>query len=167
VDQHAADERVRLEQFEAQVFGPSGSEKNVDVVEHEPPLLLSLNAREQETVVYFESEIRSWGFGFSMDNQVARLTHTPKIDTRVATSEDFREYLHLLHRSNPSDVSRVLRPPVITRLLHSRACRSAIMFGDYLSISQCQDILDQLSQCQLPFQCAHGRPSIVPLIELD
>lgn len=28
-------------------------------------------------------------------------------------------------------------------------------------------LLSQLSECKLPFQCAHGRPSIIPLLDLD
>lgn len=42
----------------------------------------------------------------------------------------------------------------------------AIKFGDELTHEQCQDLISSLRSCQLPFQCAHGRPSIVPLIDL-
>jgi DNA mismatch repair protein MLH3 len=40
------------------------------------------------------------------------------------------------------------------------------MFNDELSHEQCNDLLLRLSQCAFPFQCAHGRPSIVPIIDL-
>src|SRR5690606_35579070 len=62
--------------------------------------------------------------------------------------------------------NRNLRPSCMQKILNSKACRSAIMFGDYLSISQCNELIDSLSQCKLPFQCAHGRPSMVPLFEI-
>ena len=39
----------------------------------------------------------------------------------------------------------------------------AIKFGQRLSRIQCRSLLTALSSCSLPFQCAHGRPSIVPL----
>lgn len=42
----------------------------------------------------------------------------------------------------------------------------AIRFGDELTKEQCQDLISSLYSCQLPFQCAHGRPSIVPLVNL-
>ncbi|TKA61614.1 hypothetical protein B0A49_09817 [Cryomyces minteri] len=51
-------------------------------------------------------------------------------------------------------------------LLNSRACRSAIMFNDVLSVADCRALLQRLARCAFPFQCAHGRPSLVPLLEL-
>ena len=33
----------------------------------------------------------------------------------------------------------------------------AIKFGDPLTLVECQSLIQQLSQCKLPFQCAHGR----------
>jgi len=41
------------------------------------------------------------------------------------------------------------------------------MFNDPLSLEQCSRLVLQLSQSILPFQCAHGRPSIAPLVPLD
>lgn len=41
------------------------------------------------------------------------------------------------------------------------------MFNDELSVDQCRDLVQQLSLCTFPFQCAHGRPSIVPLTILE
>ena len=51
--------------------------------------------------------------------------------------------------------------------LSSIACRSAIMFGDELSIYQCQTLISQLKKCNNPFVCAHGRPSIIPLMSFN
>ncbi|KAF2742013.1 hypothetical protein M011DRAFT_472593 [Sporormia fimetaria CBS 119925] len=55
-------------------------------------------------------------------------------------------------------------PQGLVDLVNSRACRSAIMFNDGLSMEQCRDLVDKLSVCALPFMCAHGRPSMVPLV---
>lgn len=30
----------------------------------------------------------------------------------------------------------------------------------------CGNLLQQLANCDLPFQCAHGRPTVVPLVYL-
>lgn len=43
----------------------------------------------------------------------------------------------------------------------------AIKFGDALTREECGDLLQSLSLCDLPFQCAHGRPSVMPLIATD
>ena len=57
-------------------------------------------------------------------------------------------------------------PQGILDMLNSRACRSAIMFNDQLSREQCQELISKLAECAFPFQCAHGRPSMIPLVDL-
>jgi DNA mismatch repair protein MLH3 len=42
----------------------------------------------------------------------------------------------------------------------------AIMFNDPLTLEQCNDLVKRLTDCAFPFQCAHGRPSMVPLVDL-
>ncbi|KAI7231338.1 hypothetical protein KC330_g6469 [Hortaea werneckii] len=57
-------------------------------------------------------------------------------------------------------------PTPLLDLLNSRACRSAIMFNDVLSGKECAKLMDELSRCAFPFMCAHGRVSMVPLMEV-
>lgn len=40
------------------------------------------------------------------------------------------------------------------------------MFNDELSKDACAQLVHRLSQCAFPFQCAHGRPSCVPLVDI-
>jgi len=60
-----------------------------------------------------------------------------------------------------------LLPSGLRDMLHSRSCRSAIMFNDDLTHAECEKLLQDLSKCVFPFICAHGRTSMVPLAELD
>ncbi|RYG57567.1 hypothetical protein EON66_00055 [archaeon] len=59
-----------------------------------------------------------------------------------------------------------LVPPAIMRVLHSKSCRGAIMFGDAVSRGVAERMLRELAACELPFQCAHGRPAAMPLARL-
>lgn len=43
----------------------------------------------------------------------------------------------------------------------------AIKFNDGLSLEESCRLIEALSWCQLPFQCAHGRPSMLPLADMD
>lgn len=63
-------------------------------------------------------------------------------------------YLHQLLEAASSSSQP---PPGVLRVLRSKACRSAIMFGDALSRQQCEGLLAQLAATQLCFMCAHGR----------
>lgn len=57
-------------------------------------------------------------------------------------------------------------PKGIIDMLNSRACRSAIMFNDVLDVAQCEELMESLGRCAFPFMCAHGRTSMVPMIDL-
>jgi DNA mismatch repair protein MLH3 len=57
-------------------------------------------------------------------------------------------------------------PLPILDALASAACHGAVRFGDSLTHAQCSAIVMALADCDLPFLCAHGRPSIVPLVVL-
>ncbi|KAG5123707.1 hypothetical protein JHK82_030444 [Glycine max] len=41
------------------------------------------------------------------------------------------------------------------------------MFGDSLLPSECSLIVEELKHTSLCFQCAHGRPTTVPLVNLE
>lgn len=41
------------------------------------------------------------------------------------------------------------------------------MFNDELKKEQCQELLRKLADCAFPFVCAHGRPSVVPLVGME
>lgn len=43
----------------------------------------------------------------------------------------------------------------------------AIKFGDTLSLEQCINLFNDLKNTKSPTRCAHGRPSIIPIIELS
>ena len=43
--------------------------------------------------------------------------------------------------------------------MNTKACRSAIKFGDELNRRQQEEILIRLEKCHEPFHCAHGRPT--------
>ena len=36
-----------------------------------------------------------------------------------------------------------------------------------MTIEECEQLIGQLSHCKLPFQCAHGRPTAMPLLNLS
>ena len=84
-------------------------------------------------------------------------------DSRIATALEDPSYRRIelckLFRTG-------VRPPAIARILHSKACRGAVMFGTKLTRKSCVALLKLLPHCGLPFQCAHGRPAVLPLVTL-
>ncbi|NXY85226.1 MLH3 protein, partial [Alcedo cyanopectus] len=58
-------------------------------------------------------------------------------------------------------------PLTFLKVLASQACHGAIKFNEHLTLEESCRLIEALSTCQLPFQCAHGRPSMMPLADLD
>ncbi|CAG8765722.1 4732_t:CDS:2, partial [Cetraspora pellucida] len=119
------------------------------------------------------------------------VTHLPKMiadrcvfDSRV-TQELLRQHLYWLEDTGGIGINNVgeksldtneqsdwktmirLCPRGIIDILNSKACRGAIKFNDKLTLNQCQELISELAFCDFPFQCAHGRPSMIPIIYLD
>ncbi|NXN32845.1 MLH3 protein, partial [Nycticryphes semicollaris] len=58
-------------------------------------------------------------------------------------------------------------PLTFLKVLASQACHGAIKFNEPLTLEESCRLIEALSSCQLPFQCAHGRPSMMPLADTD
>jgi DNA mismatch repair protein MLH3 len=64
-------------------------------------------------------------------------------------------------------IERILKGDAVNTILRSKACCYAIKFGDKLSDYDMRLLVRQsFSKCKKPFICAHGRPTIYPLIKL-
>ena len=167
VDQHAADERVQLERLHASTIAANGLPVS-GVLGHKelrPPQQVRLSPHERILLEGYLARVVAWGWNLKACPQQdeAMLLSIPSLLGVELSSAGAIEYLHVLHESQGGSTQP---PPVVLRLLASKACRSAIMFGDIISLTDCQTLLHELSRCELPFQCAHGRPTIAPVLRL-
>lgn len=213
VDQHAADERVRVERFLKEICSGflSYHDKSggVETMQLSPPIPVLLTHREASRlsqVPAYQKAFESWGVHFhglqnipnneaSMDSndhaayiQVFIAAIPEIVSEKLLSGNELQElvkgYLGTLEneldsldipappRSGACEIEtrwvRALRwcPRVLLDLINSKACRGAIMFNDSLTLEKCQRLIKQLSATAFPFQCAHGRPSLVPLTPL-
>jgi DNA mismatch repair ATPase MutL len=191
LDPHAADERIGLERLEkallckvsAGMKKENSTEKKIllslskkesisseELMKYVPlqhPKVLHLSPSQIETIRNQNEIINDWKFSFIMNTNERELTLTgvPKVCNKVATSNDFIQFLQAIERRT-SDVLLV-QPGFVKRAIASYACRYAVMFGDVLTEEKCKQIISDLSKCDMSFICAHGRPSVVPLLDLD
>ncbi|KAH7848391.1 hypothetical protein Vadar_002232 [Vaccinium darrowii] len=176
IDQHAADERIRLEEFRQKVL--SGEEKTVTYLDNEENLVLP--EIEYQLLHTYAEQIQSWGWlcniharGSKSFKKNLNLLQKQPTSVRVLavpcilgvnlTDVDLLEFLQQLAETDGSSTI----PPAVHRVLNFKACRGAIMFGDPLLPSECSLIVEELKQTSLCFQCAHGRPTTVPLVNLE
>lgn len=185
IDQHAADERCRVERLFEEMFASSRGQVQTMPVE---PIMFEAPLTEMTLLKRHRRFFRSWGIGYhveqtsnkicvfvdSLPTLIAERCRTePSLLTELIRSEVWKREENPLNRSEDHNtatpwVQRLSNcPQGLIDLLNSRACRTAIMFNDVLEASECQQLVAQLARCVFPFQCAHGRPSMVPIVEVQ
>ncbi|KAL1887309.1 Vacuolar protein sorting-associated protein 11 [Ceratocystis pirilliformis] len=194
VDQHAADERARLEELMTSYFPSSSPTAPAYSEVMETPLTFEVPTQEGDLLIRFQTHFCNWGVSYTCTPvsplmQVIVSSLPPSIHARCI--QDPALLITLLRaeiwslaesytctsnglgppRASAGPHGFVARfrtcPTGILDLLNSRACRSAVMFNDPLSHDECKALLERLSRCAFPFQCAHGRPAMVPLVDFS
>ncbi|KAI7853459.1 hypothetical protein BDC45DRAFT_570237 [Circinella umbellata] len=150
------------------------------------------NEEATPTVILRYSEhfsTRETSSHFEKKKSLTLVTRLPRLiaDRCIVNKDILRdlicEYLHSLDRiqeyqnqvENEVDDDQEINsftflhgcPHGMMSILRSKACRGAVMFNDSLTMEQCRWLIQALSNCRFPFQCVHGRPSMVPLVALD
>ncbi|KEF51931.1 uncharacterized protein A1O9_11921 [Exophiala aquamarina CBS 119918] len=197
IDQHAADERVKLEHLcqELCIGNPSDLER---------PLVFEIEEDETALFKMWQGYFHKWQIKYEvqdvrskqrLQDQVLRqgffsirVDALPKLIAERCRAEP-RLLIELLRNelfsnraqskletcsqtdsrleSRRSWLSIAASCPVgVLELLKSRSCRTAIMFNDILDVDECEELVKRLSKCDLPFQCAHGRPTLTVLTDV-
>jgi len=176
VDQHACDERILVETYFNETITLALNKvlgKSLEI-----PIHLSWSQLEYSLLLQYESNLNLFGIFFTRNNAEVSFTSLPMLLHQLAEDElksCILQHLYDLqsHKKSPSILSenwwKNVRnlPEIIIYLIKSKACRTAIKFGDELSSYQMRQMLERLGKCNLPFQCAHGRPTLIPLVNLQ
>ncbi|XP_004625024.1 DNA mismatch repair protein Mlh3 isoform X2 [Octodon degus] len=186
VDQHAAHERIRLEQLIADSYEkqqPQGcGRKKLLSSTIIPPLGITVTEEQRRLLRCYHKNLEDLGLEFMFPDTSDSLVLVGKVPlcfvereanelrrgrspvTKSIVEEYIREQVELLRTTG--SIQGTL-PLTVQKVLASQACHGAIKFNDRLSPEDSCRLVDALSWCQLPFQCAHGRPSMLPLADLD
>lgn len=163
VDQHAASERVELERLQHEILT---AKKLPSEAVHGPGTTVTLLAEERRWLQKHGGFVEGWGFRWragAADHEVV-VTHVPNILGTFLEPKDLKGVVSAAEASQVGGRPSV--PPVILHILTFKACRRAIKFNDHLEQAQMERLMRELSRCELPFQCAHGRPTVYPLASL-
>ena len=196
VDQHAADERVQLERLQREVYGEAGDQRHFETVRsdavwafdpHEVPLLQEHRDTLRRWGFSYGSSAgddppgrpcSARGLALALCKQASagsardsatlvEMRSVPRVAGVTLSQLHLRKFLQQLGATagGPS-AAATFKPTAIAEILAYRACHSAVRFGDRLSTEDCRRIVSQLAACRLPFQCAHGRPTLHPMLFL-
>lgn len=212
IDQHAADERLRVEALLAELCTPLpkgtkkyrsqfGHESRVATTVLDKPIQYTLSVQEQQQFTVHSPRFAAWGILFDVVKSTSpsakpqpllsvsalppviaeRCRADPQVLINFLRAAVWK-YAHAGYvphsvedldiqdtsmRNSAAWVRRISSCPAgLVDLVNSRACRSAIMFNDDLGMDECRELVRSLSKCVFPFMCAHGRPSMIPLVEI-
>ncbi|ESZ89904.1 hypothetical protein SBOR_9716 [Sclerotinia borealis F-4128] len=189
IDQHAADERIRLEALLSEFLRPptistTPSSTSVSTSPLAKPLAFDISTKDSILFHTYISHFNYWGILYSLSPTAtiitvqhlpplitARLVANPSLLLHILRAELYSYHEHpTSHPTITSSSTWIERisyiPKGILELLNSRACRSAVMFNDELGIGECRELVRRLAECRFPFMCAHGRVSMVPVGDL-
>lgn len=215
VDQHAADERCRIESLLDALCRPEAGASwqsfQVQSAQLPAPIRFSVTAQEARLFHLHAKHFDSWGICYQLRNpsprpssdssassfasdNVLTVTRLPptilercrleqsllvdilrsevwaldeKASTKATLPANTKHDIAGDSDSGPRWVERIGQcPHKVIEMLNSRACRSSIMFNDVLSHDECKSLISRLAECAFPFQCAHGRPSMIPIANL-
>lgn len=158
VDQHAAHEKVLYEKLKKNL-----QEKTLEQQMVAPPIILSFSMKEKEKYLLFQDAFAALGFQieeFGGDEYCIRAV--PSNLFNIDQQDLFIELLDSLDEG-----SRKLNLDVITDKLATMACKAAVKGNQKMSFQEMDRLMDQLLELENPYQCPHGRPTIIAMTKYE
>ncbi len=153
VDQHAAKERVNYELFKEKLNNPTKNSISLLVP-------ITLEFTPSEFIIIKENINILIEMGFIIDifglNSIIIKAHPVWIVKDVALKQ-----INKIIENVISNESKFSFDKFNDTLAHDLACKASIKANTNISISEMEVLLDDLKQCQNPFNCPHGRPTLV------
>ncbi|KAL5258349.1 hypothetical protein ACHWQZ_G008998 [Mnemiopsis leidyi] len=172
IDQHAAHERIRLECMLDTVHKDRDTAGDVEDKKLITPIPMKLSKADTAFVNHISSKLKRVGFEIDCSKNHINIISIPAIcftesdNLNISIDDIITAFSQTVQQIRDSKGCNLSLPTKLVDYLHSKACHGAIRFGDELTEEQCRVLVKQLSACDLPFQCAHGRPSFAPIVTL-
>ncbi|GAA0206183.1 DNA mismatch repair endonuclease MutL [Halobacterium noricense] len=155
VDQHAAHERVNFERLRealADEAVPSAELDPAETVTLDPPTAAAVEEHREALAA----------LGFSVDpfgGTTYRVTAVPAPLGRVADADSLRGVATDLRESGGrgGDAAAALREGLLADL----ACHPSLKAGDALDRETAGRLVERLGECEQPYACPHGRPTVL------
>ena len=158
MDQHAAHEKVMYERLRKNL-----QEKTIDQQMVAPPIILSFSIKEKEKYLMFQDAFAALGFQieeFGGGDYCIRAV--PANLFGINQQDLFIELLDSLDEG-----SSKLNLDIITDKLASMACKAAVKGNQKMSFQEMDSLMDQLLELENPYQCPHGRPTIISMTKYE
>lgn len=152
IDQHAAAERIRYENY-VDLFG------NVEVSSTTLLLPIKLHLSNSEVLTLTDKlhEVEKLGLELHINEvlgvNIVRVPSWFPEGFELSYSEDIIRYI-----LEEKDISvKIIRE----RLAKNLSCKHSIKANKYINLNEITKLLNDLAQCENPYTCPHGRPVVI------
>lgn len=151
IDQHAAQEKYHYEILRRNIFKQCEMQDLLipEVIKVSPAILVQLDdINEMLSHMQIECEC------FGEDACIIRSIPIWLKDTNIT---DFMQDIFDFYQNNQTIDAESLRKAALASL----ACHTSIRFNRKLNLEEMKQVIEDLEKCEQPFNCPHGRPTMI------
>lgn len=158
MDQHAAHEKVMYEKLMQQYQNRRVLSQQIN-----PPLVISVNPRQLEILQEHRQFFADMGFQMeSFGGKEYMLRSVPLETYGLAAQDIFIDFIDsLMEEGNHLNIDLFIYK------IATMACKAAVKGNMTLSTQEADALIDQLLQLENPYNCPHGRPTIIAMTETE
>lgn len=159
IDQHAAHEKVKYERLMKQFH-----EKSVISQRLMPPIIVSLTGQEESILHTYEDAFAQLGFEIEAFGGNEYALRSVPVDLYGCSEREL--FLAVLDELSQETGNRGSFQ-VIEEKIASMSCKAAVKGNNRLSLQEAEQLIDELLTLDNPYNCPHGRPTIITMTETD
>ena len=157
IDQHAAHERVFYERLLAQYNSADKMTQQLIM-----PVNISVAANVASCEDMWLEDVRAMGYELEFFGNNTYIVRGVPAFMELSEAEAFMSDFFKAVEERPDLTDRRVLEKIITR-----SCKSAVKGGDVLSDAEIRRLIDDLSSCDNPFSCPHGRPTFIRMTRYE
>ena len=158
MDQHAAHEKVNYERLMKNF-----KEKEIYSQRLEPPMVVTVSMMEAEALERYRDAFAGLGFTIeSFGGNEYCIREVPANLYGIGERDLFMELLDAVSQENG-----IMDTEVIASKIATMACKMSIKGNQRVSLMEVEHLLDELMKLENPYQCPHGRPTIIKMSKYE
>lgn len=158
MDQHAAHEKVNYERLMKNF-----KEKEIYSQRLEPPMVVTVSMMEAEALERYKDAFAGLGFTIeSFGGNEYCIREVPANLYGIGERDLFMELLDAVSQENG-----IMDTEVIASKIATMACKMSIKGNQRVSLMEVEHLLDELMKLENPYQCPHGRPTIIKMSKYE
>ena len=158
IDQHAAHEKVKYERMMKRY-----EEKTMVSQNLMPPIVVSLSGQEEQVLSEYAEVFERMGFEVEPFGGNEYTIRAVPVD--LYGCEEKQMFLEVLDQLAETGTRGNIK--VVEEKIASMSCKAAVKGNSRLSMEEARALIDELLTLENPYNCPHGRPTIISLTKYE